>query len=131
MRNLTLLLVIALLPWISCASHEPATSGQDNRESETARQQRSEFQEKSEAELRELSRKINDLNSKASGQSEHARKELAREMAELDRKRDAVQQQLQKLQTSTRQAWRDAKPGIDAAMKDLEDAYKRAAADFK
>jgi len=49
----------------------------------------------------------------------------------LDRQRVTVQRQLDKLKTSSQQAWRDMKPNLDAAMKNLEAAYQRAAADFK
>ena len=51
-------------------------------------------------------------------------------MAELDRKRQVAQQQFEKLKNSSQTAWRDMKPELDAAMRDLEFAYKRAAADF-
>jgi hypothetical protein len=43
----------------------------------------------------------------------------------------AVQKQLDKLKTSSQQAWRDMKPDLEAAMKNLEAAYQHAAADYK
>ena len=51
-------------------------------------------------------------------------------MAELDRKGEVAGQQFEKLKNSSQEAWRDMKPGIDAAMRDLEPAYKRTAADL-
>jgi len=51
-------------------------------------------------------------------------------MAELDRKGEVAQQQFEKLKNSSQTAWRGMKPGIDAAIRDLGAAYKRAAADF-
>jgi hypothetical protein len=71
------------------------------------------------------------LNAKASKQGTEARKQFDRQIAELDRQRVTVQRQLDKLKTSSQQAWRDMKPDLDAAMKNLETAYQRAAADFK
>ena len=130
MKNLTLLLAIVLLTWIPWVSQKSASTQQTHEQAETTSQQRKQFQEKTEARLRELNRKIASLNAKASKQTEEARKELDRQMADLDRKRDVAQQQFERLKNCSQKAWRDMRPGIDAAMRDLGAAYKRAAADF-
>ena len=59
------------------------------------------------------------------------RKEFIQRMAELDEKREAARKQLDKFKNSSQQAWKDARPPLDAAVKSLEKAYKRAASDFK
>jgi len=131
MKNLTLLLAMVLLVWIPSPCQVAASSQRKTAEGETTSQQRSRYQEEAEAKLRELNRKIDTLNSKANKQASEARKEFDRQMAELNQKREIVRQRLEKLKNSTQQAWRDMKPELDAAMKNLAAAYQRAAADFK
>jgi len=131
MKRLPFLLTLALLAWIPCRCQEAASAQQKNGEHPTASQQRDSYQEKAEARLRELKRQIDGLNAKASKQSGEARKEFNRQIADLDRQRASVQQQLEKLKTTSQQAWRDMRPNLEAAMKNLEAAYQRAAADFK
>jgi Zn-dependent M32 family carboxypeptidase len=130
MRKLLFLLPLILLTWASCTSQPAAPGQRTTGESEAARQ-RNQYEEKAEAKLRELNRRIAELNAKAGPQARSARKQLDRQIAELDKRRAALQQQLEKFKNTSQEAWRDAKPGIDAAMRDLEDAYQRAAADFK
>ena len=131
MRRLPLLLAWVLSMCIPCYCQEAASTQQKNDEHATAAQQRDSYQEKAQATLRELKRKIDALNAKASQQGGEARKEFNRQIADLDRQRVTVQKQLDKLKTSSQQAWRDMKPNLEAAMKNLEAAYQRAAADFK
>jgi len=131
MKRLSLLLALVLLTCIPCWSQEASSAQQKSGEHATTSQLRDSYQEKAEARLRELKRKIDALNVKASKQSSEARKEFDRQIADLDRQRASVQQQLEKLKSTTQQAWRDMKPNLDAAMKNLEAAYQHAAADFK
>jgi hypothetical protein len=131
MKNLPCLLALVLLTWIPGRCQETAAQQQKNGEHETASQQRDRYEAKAEARLRELKRHIDDLNTKASKQGGEARKGLDRQVTQLDRERVAVQKQLDKLKTSSQQAWRDMKPDLEAAMKNLEAAYQHAAADYK
>ena len=130
MKTVLFLLVLVLLTWIPGRCQEGTSQQQTNGEHPTSNQ-RNRFQAKAEERLRELRRQIDDLNTKASKQSGEARKELDRQVTQLDRQRVAVQQQLEKLRTASQQAWRDMKPDLEAAMKNLEAAYQRAAADLK
>ena len=131
MRRLPILLALVLLTWIPCRAQQAESTQPKNGEHPTASQQRDSYEEKAEARLRELKRQIEALNAKASQQGSEARKQFDRQIADLDRQRATVQKQLDKLKTSSQQAWRDMKPNLEAAMKDLEAAYQRAAADFK
>jgi chromosome segregation ATPase len=131
MKRLSLLLALVCLTSIPCCCQEAASAQQKNGEHATASQQRDSYQEKAEARLRELKRQIDALNAKASKQSSEARKEFDRQIADLDRQRAIAQKQLDKLKASSQQAWHDMKPNLEAAMKNLEAAYQRAAADFK
>ena len=131
MKRLSFLLALVLLTWIPCRGQEAASTKQKNGEHATASQQRDSYQEKAEATLRELNRQIDALNAKAAKQGSEARKEFDRQMAELDQKRAAAQRELEKLKNSTQKAWRDMKPDLDAAIKNLQAAYQHAAANFK
>ena len=131
MKKLAFLLALVVLTWVPSRCQDAASTQQKQGERATARQQRDSYQEKAEARLRELKRQIDDLNTKAGKQGSEARKGLDRQVAQLDRQRVAVQQQLEKVRTASQQAWRDMKPDLDAAMKNLEAAYQHAAADLK
>jgi hypothetical protein len=131
MKRLLFLLALVLLAWIPSRCQEPASTPQKNGGRATASQQRNGYEEKAEAKLRELKRKIDALNAQAGKQGNEARKEFDRQIADLDRQRGIVEQRLEKLKTTSQQAWRDMKPELDAAMKNLEAAYQRAAADLK
>jgi len=131
MKSLLFLLFLVLLTSIPCFCQGAASTPQKNGQHTTASQQRDSYQEKAEATLRELNRKINALNAKAGKQSSDARREIDRQMADLTQKRAAAQRQLEKLKNSTQKAWRDMKPDLDAALKNLQAAYQHAAANFK
>jgi SMC interacting uncharacterized protein involved in chromosome segregation len=131
MNRLSLLLAVVLLTSLPGCRQEAASAQQKNGEHATVSQQMDSYQEKAEARLRELKRNIDELNTKASKQGGEARKQFDRQIADLDRQRATVQKQLDKLKTSSQQAWRDMKPNLEAAMKNLEAAYQHAAADLK
>ena len=131
MKKLACLLALVILTWIPGRCQETAPRQQKNGERETASQQRDRYEAKAEARLRELKRQIDDLNTKASKQGGEARKGLDRQVSQLDRQRAVVQRQLEKLRVASQQAWRDMKPDLEAAMKNLEAAYQHAAADLK
>jgi len=131
MRHNGFLLPVIVLMWVSCSSPPPAPAQPAGGQSQTAAQQKDQYQEKAEAQLREIDRKIDELNAKASRESKEARKQLGPQIAELNRQRVAAQKQLEKLKDTSLQAWRDMKPNLEAAMKNLQEAYDRAARDFK
>lgn len=131
MKNLSLLVTLVLLTWIQFGFHNAALALESDSDVEGASEQRNQYQEKTEARLRELDYKINALDTKAAKQTRDIGKQLDRQIAELDQKRDVTQQKFERFKTSSAEAWRDMKPGIEAAMKDLEVAYKRAASHFR
>ena len=130
MKNLVTLLAIVLLMGTPCRSQEKASAPNSSTKVEGTDQQKNQYQQKMEEKLRDLDKEVDELEAKAAEQSEQAKKQYARQMTELDRKRKAARRKLDKFENSSEAAWRDMKPGIDAAMKDLETAYKRAASHF-
>jgi parvulin-like peptidyl-prolyl isomerase len=93
--------------------------------------QREQYQKLVEAKLRKLDREIAKLNAQAPQKGQKLQQRFRQQMAEVDEKRKAAQRDLEKFENTSQQAWQDAKPDLDAAMKDLETAYKRAASHFK
>ena len=88
------------------------------------------YQHQIEAKLRALDQHIGALKKNAGKQSKVDRKELVKEIAELDRKSAAAHLEFEKLQNSSQTAWQDMKSGLEAAVKDLETAYDKAASRF-
>lgn len=131
MKRLLSIIAISLLLWPACSTEQKTASQNEKRETETARQEREEFQGKVEAQLRDLDREIDALRAKMGKPNKVRRKQVEKQMAELERKREAAQEEFEKLQNSSQEAWKDMKVGIDAAMEDLETAYKQAASHFK
>jgi chromosome segregation ATPase len=131
MKQLAAILATAVLVSTPC-SLQSRTSGTNAGAKATASAGKKEqYQRQVEAKLRDLDREIAGLKARASHNGRQVQKQFTQQMAELDDKRKAAQPQLEKFKDSSQQAWQDAKPGLDAAVRDLETAYKRAASDFK
>ncbi len=134
MTRITKLLVglsfLFFLTSIFCAYQESPPDPSQETQTETRSPERIEYQKKVEARLRRLNRQVEALKKQASQRGEEARKQLDVELKELDRKQAAAEQELKKLKNSSGKAWQDLKPGLEAAMKDLEAAFKRAASEF-
>jgi TolA-binding protein len=131
MKKVICIMGLSLLLLPACSTEQNRASQNSNNSMESARQERQEYQEKADSKLRELDQQIATLKSRLETEKNVDRKEVGRQMAELDRKRAEAQRQLDRLEHSSEGAWQDMKAGIDAAMDDLESAYHQAAAHFK
>ncbi|HET7840640.1 MAG TPA: hypothetical protein VFM21_03500 [Terriglobia bacterium] len=130
-RRLTLVLALALMALAPCSSLDLAATSAGSAKPENTNSQRQDYQKQIQHKLRELDREIKDLKARAPQNENQLHEQFQREMAELEQKRQVARQKLEKLSDSTQRAWRDMKPGVDAAVKDLESACQRAAEDFK
>lgn len=130
MKKLICVMAMSLLLWPACNADLNRASQNENHDAETARQQRLIYQAKIEAKLRYLDREIDELKTEME-QSRVDRNQYDQRMAELERKRKLAHEKLERLKTSSQEAWVDMKAGIDAAMDDLESAYQKAASHFK
>jgi chromosome segregation ATPase len=88
------------------------------------------FREKTETRLDEYGKEIDELQAKAEKLGGDAKAKAEQELAALRQKRDEVSEKLKELSSSSGNAWDQLKSGIDAAMDDLGNAYKKAAAEF-
>jgi uncharacterized protein YlxW (UPF0749 family) len=88
------------------------------------------FREQTESRLAEYEKEIDQLQAKAEKLEGDAKAKAEQQLTALRQKRDAVSEKLKELSSSSANAWEQIKSGIDAAMEDLGNAYKKAAAEF-
>ena len=88
------------------------------------------FREQTETRLIEYRNKIDQLQAEAEKLGGDAKEKAEQELTELRQKQDEVSEKLKELSSSGGKAWEQLKSGIDAAIEDLDNAYKKAAAEF-
>jgi hypothetical protein len=106
-----------------------ATEAYDTAKAYTQEQMQA-FREQTEARLVEYEKDIDQLQAKAEKLEGDAKAKAEQQLTALRQKRDAVSEKLKELSSSSANAWEQIKSGIDAAMEDLGNAYKKAAAEF-
>lgn len=131
MKYLVPILAAVVLFWTPCRIQARVSGTNAGAKATASAGQKTRYQEQVEANLRKLDREIDALKARVPRKEGELRKQFLQQMAELDEKREAAQRELEKFKNTSQKAWQDAKPGLDAAVKDLETAYKRAASDFK
>jgi hypothetical protein len=89
------------------------------------------YQEKIEAQLKELADKIEVLIAKGEKAKDEAKAKYAPQIEALRAKQESVRQKLQGLKEPGGAAWDDLKRGIDSAIGDLKTAVQSAVARFK
>ena len=88
------------------------------------------FREETETRLADYQKEIDQLESKAEELGEDAKERAEERLAALREKRDEVSEKLKELSSSSGEAWEQVKSGINAALKDLGNAYEKAVAEF-
>ena len=88
------------------------------------------FREQTETRLIEYRNKIDQLQAGAEKLGGDAKEKAEQELTALRQKQDEVSEKLKELSSSGGKAWEQLKSGIDAAIEDLDNAYKKAAAEF-
>jgi Cu/Ag efflux protein CusF len=94
-------------------------------------QQKEKYQRRLEPVLRDLDDRIGSLREQAKDARKEARKKYGEAIKELQRERQVVREQLDKVQAATPGAWEEAKAGMSAAWDDLRKAFQRAHERFK
>ncbi len=88
------------------------------------------FREQAETKLAEYKKDIDQLQAKAEELGGDAKAKVKQQLTALRQKHDEVTEKLQELSSSSGDAWEQIKSGINAAMEDLGNAYKKAVAEF-
>lgn len=95
-------------------------------------QSKEAYQAELQARLDELNQQIEALKTDAEQMiSEENKAELDQTVKELETQSAAITQQLQELGDASEAAWQDFKPGLEAALDDLEKAYQKARTHFE
>lgn len=117
---------------VAMAAHnQKSASVNQNEKGTSVSQEKAQLEDKAEAQLRQFDKEIAQLKVKASNEGKEAKKQYDRELPVLEQKRDDLQKRLVRFENSSEAAWGDMKPGIEAAMNDLEAAFHRAASHYK
>ena len=142
---LTILLLLALGALPGCGEKEqtqskPATVSKEDVKKETkeaydvtkayTQEQMQAFREQTDTKLTEYENKIDQLQAEAEKLGGDAKTKAEQQLTALRQKQDQVSAKLKELSSSSGNAWEQLKSGIDAAMDDLGNAYKKAAAEF-
>ena len=88
------------------------------------------FREQTEIKLDEYKEEIAKLQAKAEKMGGDAKAKADEQLTALDQKREVLAEKLKELSSSSGNAWEQLKKGIDAALEDLGNAYKKAAVEF-
>jgi TolA-binding protein len=88
------------------------------------------FREQAEARLAEYENDIDQLQAKAEKMEGDAKAKAEQQLTQLRQKRDAVAEKLKELGSSGGNAWEQIKSGVDAALEDLGNTYKKVSAEF-
>ena len=82
------------------------------------------YQEKLEAQLKEWSAKVKELQAKAEGAKADVKIEMQNHIKTLQEKQEVAQQKLKELKDAGADAWEKAKPGLESAMDGLKGAWE-------
>ncbi len=142
---LTIMLMAALVAVTGCGEKEKPQGKTEGVSKEDVKQETKEayeatktytqeqvqaFRQATETKLAEYDKKIDQLQESAEKLGGDAKMKADQQLAALRQKRDAVSEKMKELVASGGSAWDQFKSGIDAAMKDLADAYNNAVAEF-
>jgi Skp family chaperone for outer membrane proteins len=88
------------------------------------------FREQTAAKLAEYEKDIDQLQAKAEKMGGDAKAKAEQQLTALRQKRDAVSEKMKELGSAGGNAWGQIKSGIEAALEDLGNTYKKVAAEF-
>jgi len=140
-----LLAIMLLLALVGCGENEqtqskPASVSKEDVKKEAkeaydatktyTQEQMQAFREQTEARLAEYGKEIDQLQAKAEKLGGDAKAKAEQQLTALRQKQDAVAEKLKELGSAGGNAWEQIKSGIEAALEDLGNAYKKAVAEF-
>jgi DNA repair exonuclease SbcCD ATPase subunit len=128
------LAVLAAAPNSSLAGDQPVGADKVAKEAQEAleaakeytAQQKEAFQRKAHEELVAIQKQIIALQGKVGEASAATRAELQKSLAELERKKDAAKDRLDELRAATDAKWTELKSGVNAAIDELKESYRKA-----
>jgi len=137
---ITILLVsAAALSLMACGGNQTDTTAEDvQQEAQEAvettgqflSQERQEYMTGIEQKMNHMETRIAELKEKAAQAGEAQKKEVLEDVQQLEVKYDAARESMNKLQSSSEEAWEEMKSGLEAAVDEVDDAYERAQSHF-
>jgi hypothetical protein len=97
----------------------------------TQKEEREGYKKEVQEKLRVLDKKIDELKGKAAELKGEAKTEYSKEMTALRAKRKTAKKEWGKVERATASTWEKVKSDMDAAVRDVEGAYDKAASRFK
>ncbi|MCX5891562.1 MAG: hypothetical protein NTW80_01050 [Deltaproteobacteria bacterium] len=89
-----------------------------------------EYQEKMEAQFKELTAKLEELKGKATKAGADAKAEMTKQIEALKPKLEAAQQKIHELKAASGPAWEKLKEGSEKAMADLKQTWESVKSKF-
>ena len=89
-----------------------------------------EYQEKMEAQLKDLTAKLEELKGKAAKAGADAKAEMNKQLEALKPKLDAAQQKMKELRAAGGETWEKVKEGSEKAMADLKKTWESIKSKF-
>ena len=121
-RRLGIISLLAITFTLGWFFHASIAAQSEDRES-----YKKEVQDK----LKDLDKRIDELQGKASEMKGEAKGEFTKEMTDLRRKQKAAKKEWKEVERAAGSKWDKAKADMDAAVQDVEGAYDKAASRFK
>lgn len=141
---LSLLLIFMVGVFCSCSERQPQTGtvtkeevkkkGKEALETTSAylKEQKDAYMNELDKKLDEYDKQIDEIKKQAESQMTDDEKEkFQKKLDDLQNKRKELERKIEKLKTAGNEAWKDMKPGIDGAVKDLDKAYDKAIKKFR
>lgn len=119
--GLAALLLMPASGAIAADDAPPADKQQSEEEKREAERRQKEFEKKMDERLDQLEKELIELKKKAETMGGKARDELNQQIEVLQGKKGDLRAKLHNLHA----AWQDLESGLNAAMKELEKAYRR------
>jgi archaellum component FlaC len=96
-----------------------------------ALQTKEEYMETIKEKMAELDEQIAKLTAKAATLADDAKTRVQARLQDLTEKREAFLARMKDVGSASGDAWEEMKEGLEAAWKDLEEAYQEAASEFE
>jgi len=94
-------------------------------------QQKKEYQRRLKHVLERVDDRIDTLRGQAARAGAETKKRYAKQIQQLSRLRDQVQEKMEHVKSATPDAWEDVKTGMKSAFEDLRSAFEKAAEHFR
>jgi hypothetical protein len=120
-RTLAVLTVLLSIP-----AGERALARQPPEHSSNA-ESREEYQRRIQAKLDELSRQMKALEAQGKTEGVEAQQKLRREYRQFSNQHREAARQFEQLKAAGRESWEKARPQLEAAVDELEKAYRKLA----